>query len=361
MAVLVVALVGLALDSCVPAPRAPVDLQRAEAKVIRFGLRHPRAAICPGEPVELDVSLDVKTDDGDEMHLVPRRVDIDDAIFDPAQLYLSSPQGTFTDGVFYPSDDARVSLGTGFVMFARAPRGPAFSVRFPPYYECDPHIGGEGQTGMHGRDDAIPHVGKVSRELDKQAIAGDEVGDGVDGGSGGPGPSFTVYVTLVKTPDYTKLVAARSVGDVDMVSFAPPGYPLEVLARGGRGGDGGRGRQGVTGAGAGGQGGAGGAGGPGGNVEIVLDERFPSLESYLMIDVNGGSGGRGGSPGPGGERALETMRGRRGRVVDIRRSGPRGPAGPPGSRGPRGAIGSFVIRSAEVRPQFVGLGALVPY
>ena len=352
--------------SCVPAPRAPIDLQKAEAKTIRLGLRHPRSAICPGEPVELDFSMEVDTDDGDRFHVVARRVDIDDAIFDPSQLYLSSPQGRFEDGVFYPAEDARLSLGTGFVFYARAPRGPAFSVRFPPYYECDGYVGGEGKAGVRGRDDAIGVVGKPLPGLDRQALAGDEVGDRVDGGAGGVGPKLTVYVTWVRTADYSKLLAARSVGDIDMLSFSAPGYPLDVVARGGHGGDGGRGRQGATGGGAGSAGGSGGPGGDGGELEVVVDERFPELESSLRIDVRGGDGGRGGSPGPGGEREMRQVYRRRkggGRSAtgDWVPNGPRGVPGPSGSAGARGADGRFVIRSGEAASQFAGVGALAAY
>lgn len=49
---------------------------------------------------------------------------------------------------------SRVSLGAGFVFHVRPPRGPAVSVRFPPYYECGGRIGGEGTSGLPGRDQA---------------------------------------------------------------------------------------------------------------------------------------------------------------------------------------------------------------
>ena len=41
-----------------PAPRAPVDLETVQARAVRFGLAGPRATICPGEPVKLDVLID---------------------------------------------------------------------------------------------------------------------------------------------------------------------------------------------------------------------------------------------------------------------------------------------------------------
>lgn len=202
------------LFACVPTRTAPIDLYRADTKVIRFALKNPRSTICPGEPVALDVELDAVVD-GEILHLKQHRFGLDDYIFEPRQLHLSSPQGFFAEnGVFYPNADVTASVQTGFVFFVRAPHGPAFSVRFPPSYECTTMIGVAGRNGVAGEngDDAI-----VSETTDDVA-AGDDPRAGAmghaaqHGGPGGEGPRFEVFVTWFRTPDYTKLLAARSLG-----------------------------------------------------------------------------------------------------------------------------------------------------
>jgi hypothetical protein len=358
--------------ACVPAPRAPIDLQRVEAKVVHFGLAGPRSTICPGQPIALDVALDAIVDGDEPMHLVRHRRDIDDAIFDVTQLHLSSPQGFFdAQGTFYPKPDVMASAHTGFVLYARAPRGPAFSVRFPPSYECTASFGKSGALGAPGLDGEDATVA----DLDGVALPGKSEPPasgrgGQQGGEGGTGPRFTVFVTWVKTPDYTKLLAARASGDVDRVTLVAPGTPLEIVARGGEGGAGGRGGQGATatehgGAGGpGGEGGTGGRGGGGGEVDVVLDDRFPELDGFVVVDVRGGAGGPGGMPGRGGEGAFGDVMGRKGRVLGQARIGPQGPPGASGRSGERGASGrSTVTRSSgeAVRSRFDGLGAVVPY
>src|SRR5688500_9780207 len=65
-----------AFVACVPAPRAPVDLETVQARAVRFGLAGPRATICPGEPVKLDVLIDAIDHDGDRLLLRPHRRDL---------------------------------------------------------------------------------------------------------------------------------------------------------------------------------------------------------------------------------------------------------------------------------------------
>ncbi len=259
---------------------------------MRLGLAGPRAAICPGEPVKLDVVLDVVDEDGETMKLVPHRRTFEDAIFDVRQLRVSSPQGFFDgDGVFYPKPDVAASVQTGFVLYARAPHGPSFSVRFPPAYECTASIGRDGPTG-------------------------------------GEGPRFEVFVTWVKTPDYTKLLAARAFGEVDAITLVAPGTPLVARACGGRGA-------------AGVPGGDGGDGGAGGDVTIVVDDRFDDLERMVTADVRGGDGG------PAGYDEL------------LARTQTEGIRGRPGKHGPRGK--ASIVRGRDVRSRFEGLGAIVAW
>ena len=275
-----------AFVACVPAPRAPVDLETVQAQAVRFGLAGPRATICPGEPVKLDVLIDALDEGGDRVLLRPHRREIDDRIFDPRQLKVSSPQGFFDgDGTFYPNADVTESVQTGFVLYSRAPNGPAFSVRFPPSYECTARIG-------------------------------------KDGGPGGRGPSFHVFVTWARTPDYTKVLAARAFGEYEGITLVAPGTPLVARSRGGRGEYGG------------------GLGGDGGDVVVVTDERFDDLDRLVTADVRGGEGG------PGWYDEIEAARGQEG----FR-----------GQPGVRGVHGTASFERGSVRGRFDNLGAIVPY
>jgi hypothetical protein len=275
-----------AFVACVPAPRAPVDLETVQARAVRFGLAGPRATICPGEPVKLDVLIDAVDADGDRVLLRPHRRTLDDWIFDPRQLKVSSPQGFFDgDGTFYPSANVTESVQTGFVLYSRAPNGPAFSVRFPPSYECTARIG-------------------------------------KDGAPGGRGPSFHVFVTWARTPDYTKVLAARALGEYEGLTLVAPGTPLVARSRGGQGEAGG------------------GAGGDGGDVVVVTDERFDDLDRLVTADVRGGEGG------PGWYDEIEAAR---------RQEGFRG------QPGTRGSQGTASFERASVAGRFENLGAIVPY
>lgn len=339
---------------CFPGPRGPVDLRDAEVKEIRLQLRHPRAAICPGEPVPLDVSIDAMID-GQLTTVRQHRDEIDEPIFSLADLHLESPQGTFEDGVFIPNVDARDSLGSGFVFYARAPRGPAFSVRFPPYYECGGKIGGAGQDGYSGLNLTEPnHAG--GRPF-SETIAGRHKADTVGGIDGGKGPRLSVYVTWGRTADYTRVLVGHSEGDIEMVTMVAPGYPLNVVAIGGNGGDGGKGMQGQSGAGQGGSGGDGGKGGDGGEVDVIVDERFPELEQMINVDVSGGQGGGYGPGGAGGERKLQAYRSKK-RGLHYVPVGDPGKPGFPGLAGKHGEKGTFFIRRADIHPQFAGVAGL---
>lgn len=286
------AFASLVFGACVPAPRAPVDLETVEARAVRFGLAGPRATICPGEAVKLDVLIDAIDRDGDRMLLRPHRRTFEDAIFDPRQLKVSSPQGFFDgDGTFYPNADVLKSVQTGFVLYTRAPNGPAFAVRFPPSYECTAEIGKDGAPGQRG-------------------------------------PSFHVFVTWARTPDYTKVMVARAVGEIDALTLVAPGTPLVARSRGGQGEAGAR------------DGSDGGRGGDGGDLVIFTDERFPELHRLVMADVRGGEGGPGGYDEIAAARGAEGFRGK---------------------AGPRGSKGSAAFMITNVRQHFENLGAIVAY
>lgn len=360
-----------ALLACVPTRTAPIDLYRADTKVVRFALKNPRSTICPGQPVALDVELDALVD-GELLHLKQHRYDLDDWIFEPRQLHLTSAQGSFgDDGKFYPSPDVTVSAQTGFVIFLRAPHGPAFSVRFPPAYECTASLGGAGRSGAPGAagEDAIAADKDVDVASGDDPLGAARGKMGQNGGPGSEGPRFSVYITWVRTPDYTRLLAARSFGAVQTLTLVAPGTPLVVRASGGEGGAGGRGGQGGTGlarsssrrsvvfapGGRGGTGGSGGTGGAGGEIDVFIDERFDELERMVVADVDGGAGGPGGPPGKGGEPGRAGNSGRRSETSQ------RGDPGASGVDGKRGPAGRARFARADVRARFAGLGALVPY
>jgi hypothetical protein len=371
----VVLAIGMTL-ACVPAPRGPIDLQHVEAKVVYFGLAGPRSTVCPGEPVKMDISLDADVD-GDHVRLVKHRFDIDDYIFDMRQMHLSSPHGIFDrEGTFHPNPDVSATIHTGFVMYARAPHGPAFSVRFPPSYECTNTIGKDGPLGGPGLDGADATITDRNDDGNFAGSAPPAMGHpGQAGGEGGTGPHLAVYLTWVKTPDYTKLLAAHATGDYDRLTLVAPGTALDIIARGGQGGMGGRGGKGASAlepgdaGGIGGQGGQGGQGGRGGEVDVYIDERFSDIEHMLVVDVSGGIGGEGGFGGPGGEGATGEMRVRKNPKAPWTtrmpgRIGAQGAPGPAGARGSRGTSGRFVIHHAasdEVRASFKNHGAIVPF
>jgi hypothetical protein len=260
--------------------------------------------------------------------------------------------------MFVPDADARTSLGSGFVIYARAPRGPAFSIRFPPYYECGGRIGGRGVAGRSGIDEAEANPENPARAVLDETIGGAPSSPSIDGGRGGRGPRLSVFVTWVMTADYTKVLAGRAEGDIDMLTLVAPGYPLNVIAQGGRGGDGGRGTRGTSDGGRGGTGGKGGRGGDGGVVDVVLDERFADLEGYVNVDVRGGEGGAAGNGGPGGDREIVKTRRHKGRDEQYVQVGTSGPPGVAGVMGQRGEEGSFRVHAGSVREKFEGVAGL---
>lgn len=364
-------LATVAVSACVPTPRAPIDLRTADAKVVRFGLATGQSAVCPGSAVRVEAQLEaVLEGDTDAVTVFQHRREIDDRIFDLAQLHLSSPHGTFDrDGIFHASPDVLATAQTGFVLNVRAPRGPSFAVRYPPSYECTKTIGGEGAPGGDGDpgEDAILGESEGHFSLGGDGLAGGGR-PGHPGGTGAAGPKVTVYVTWVRSPDYTRLLAAKAVGDVDGFTLVAPGTTLEVVARGGRGGHGGRGGRGAAAfsiyepSGPGGAGGVGGTGGDGGDVELVLDERWEDLSRWVRVDIDGGAAGEGGVGGQGGEAGREVHLTKKGRPSSTTPYdyGPPGPPGLHGGTGNHGRAGSYRSVRADVSKAFEGLGPVVP-
>lgn len=354
-------------------PRGPIDLRETETKIVRVGVEAPRGGICPGEPVTLDIEL--TADIGWKAARLTRvRRDLDDPIFDMRQLRIASAQGRIDgEGRFFPDADPLVSAQSGFVLYVAVPRGPTFSVRYPPVYECATPFGHEGQKGNDGAkgEDALFEDRSDPSGTGVLPSANGFVGG--DGGDGGSGPELTIYVTWVRTPDYTRLLAARAEGDLHGVTLRAPGTPLDVVARGGRGGSGGRGGQGASGldevrrhrgrgdssvlhplthGGIGGTGGSGGNGGAGGSVRVIVDERF-ELEPWVHVDVGGGLGGEAGRGGQGGRGGASTHSGARETTSSS------GLPGTHGRTGKSGANGHVTFERGDVGSRFEGLGAIV--
>lgn len=362
----VAALLSALLGACAPSPRAPADLRVTDARVVRFGLGTGVGAICPGSAVPIELQLEARVD-GHDVTLFRHRRDLDDRVFDLAQVHLSSPQGTFDrDGVFHASPDVLATAQSGYVLHVRVPNGPAFAVRYPPSYACGSPFGKEGSQGVEGQAGTDAVLGEAEGHVtaDGTGLAGGGR-PGNPGGPGGTGPKMTVFVTWVSSPDYTRLLAARSVGDAGGLTLVEPGTTLSVVARGGPGGRGGRGGRGaaafaVEQAGApGGAGGRGGPGGVGGEVELVLDERFPELERWVRADVSGGVGGEGGLGGQGGGPLGRLAAGDRRGAAHYDYGQP-GPTGMNGGSGAPGASGKVSIVRRDVRALFEGLGPIVP-
>jgi hypothetical protein len=368
--VLIAALLVELVAGCDVVPRAPVDLRAAQVVSVQVAAESAHQTVCPGEAVPLDVDMMAWLPGKSELTPVHvRREDLDDWVVDPRAFHMSSAQGKVDrEGVFHADRDARTSAETGFLVDVRLPNGPLFGVRFRPMYDCVHSIGVAGAAGREGLPGDYGLAGY-----------GIDGGVGQAGGEGGPGatgPNETVYVTLVRTPFYPRLLAALSEGEHEELVLVPADRSLLVLARGGDGGPGGEGGEGghafatidtqhrssrrqrgkpplqfqAQQPGDGGEGGRGGAGGPGGRLVVHIDSRFPELAERLHIDVRGGSGGRGGWPGKPGDGTPVYG------YADNAHRGRPGSHGATGAAGPDGK--KELVMDHEVPVRFAGLGGI---
>lgn len=359
-----------------------VNLEKADVKSMSVDIRRDQKTICPRQPVQMAVFMDVVLE-GDaqpksfETWQGRGGVNKNDKL-DFADFAFHSPQGQFdNDGWFTPNRDLLATAGTEFELttaYRRRPDKFTFKLDFKPDYQCIDGSGRQGDSGSAGTSGTPGKNGERGGD-GSENTAGGSGSEGTAGGSGGngsdgaPGPSLQVYVTMVKTPFYDRLAALKIVGAVDDFLLFPPEQKVTIVARGGaggnggngggggRGGDGGSGNPGGNGGrgGAGGLGGSGGNGGPGGSITLTFDPHFPALANAVHLDVSGGPAGAPGTPGPGGSGGSGGSGRGNGTMGASGSSGQSGAAGAGGRDGPNGSASAH---PGNVADQLNGLPSI---
>lgn len=282
-----------------------INLDKSDVKSMAVDIRRKQKTICPREPVQMAVFMEV-TLDGDKAHKQVETwagrgsVNKNDKL-DFTDFAFASAQGQFDQhGWFTPNPNILFTAGRELeirTVYKRRPDKFSFTTSYKPDYGCIKDTGHDGQPGGPG------------------SAGGSGGGAGSNGADGQGGPRFQVFATIVKTAFYDRVVALEVTGDANEILLVPEDQPFTIHAAGGAGGNGGQGGQGTTGAagvsgnpggrggngGPGGHGGNGGRGGPGGTVDLVYDARFKDLASQIKMDVKGGNGGAPGSGGAGGQ------------------------------------------------------------
>jgi hypothetical protein len=347
-----------------------VNLEKADVKSMSVDLRRQQKTICPREPVQMAVFMEVVLDgekNGKNVETWAGKgsVNKNDKL-EFTEFAFHSEQGNFDqDGWFSPNPDVLATAGKEFEIksvFRKRPDKFSMSTTYKPDYACIKSAGGGGVPGNPGSPggDGKPGQsgsGGSSSSGGSKGTDGSQASNGGKGTDGQPGPRLTVYATMVKTPFYDRLVAVSIEGDKGDFLLVPEGAPITIRANGGGGGPGGHGGHGGSGGsggsgnpggdgGSGGQGGAGGRGGnggPGGQIDLVYDTRFPDLRAQVRLDVSGGApgpagpGGGGGSGGSGGSGI--TPPGSSGQSPPPAQSGKAGGQGASGAQGAPGSQG----------------------
>ncbi len=319
-----VGLVGLAGCfewSSLPNDRADPHLRKiTEAQILDMNVNlFKQPGLCPGAEGKLYVNAKVQWPGAQP---VPRSLGSDVDSLQPEAFSIKGPliRGDAQAHLF-PDPDVLKSVETGFetdIVYRPQPRFHFHEV-FPPEYSC---YTGWAQEGGGGGGGASGYGGSGGGQ-------GRDGGHGEPGGRGGRGENggrITVYVTVVSTRFYQRLLAVIA---NDTFFLAPADRALTFDVAGGAGGPGGTGGNGGNGgdqkvverqehgdndtvttvrvgegrAGNGGNGASGGYGGDGGNggtVEITYDGAFPELRDLMLTNVDGGPGGDGGAGGNGG-------------------------------------------------------------
>lgn len=359
-----------------------VNLDKADIKSMSVDIRRSQKTICPREPVQMAVFADVVLE-GESAPTSFETWQGSGAVnkngkLDFADFAFHSPQGQFDDsGWFTPNRDLLASAGSEFELttaYKRRPDKFTFKLSFKPDYQCITGSGIDGDSGSPGANGSTGASGERGPD-GSDTVAGGRGTDGSAGSAGGngsdgaPGPSIQVFVTMVKTPFYDRLVALKLVGAIDDFLLFPTEQKVAISARGGdggsggsggpggRGGDGGSGNPGGNGGngGAGGVGGNGGSGGPGGNITLTYDSRFPELAQLVVLDVRGGQPGEAGAPGPGGSGGSGGSGRGNGTLGS---SGSSGPTGASGSAGAPGSNGSTSSHAGTTADQFKGIASI---
>ena len=365
-----------------------VDLTKADVKTMAVDIRKDRKTICPREPVQMAIFAEVvlegekepkklETWAGHEGVSKNDKLDFPDFAF-------HSEQGAFDkDGWFSPTTSLLATIDKEFEIksvYKRRPDQFSFTTKYKPDYQCikgaakDGASGPNGNAGDQGKSGSSGQSGSTS-SAGGSGTPGGTGGQGGDVGNGGNGPKLVLYVTMVKTPFYDKLVAVKISGDMDDFLLAPTDHPIVLRASGGGGGSGGTGGHGGSGGsggsgnpagqgGAGGQGGSGGKGGnggAGGQIDLVYDARFPELAGVVKLDVSGGGGGAPGSSGGAGSGGSggsgQTPSGSTSSVPTGTR-GSEGSHGSGGAGGQRGADGRASTKAGDVKARFDGVNGI---
>ncbi len=365
-----------------------VDLSKADVKTMAVDIRKDRKTICPREPVQMAVFAEVVLEGDAKVKKLETWAGHDGANkndkLDFPDFAFHSEQGAFDkDGWFSPSASILATIDKEFEIksvYKRRPDQFSFTTKYKPDYQCingasrEGASGPSGQSGDAGKSGTSGQSGSTS-SAGGAGTAGGIGGQGGDGGNGAAGAKLVVYVTMVKTPFYDKLVAVKIGGDLDDFLLAPIDHPLVIRAGGGSGGAGGNGGHGGSGGsggsgnpvgqgGAGGQGGSGGKGGiggAGGQIDLVIDARFPELANAVKLDVSGGAGGSPGAAGGAGSGGSggsgQTPSGATSSVPTGTRGGD-GSQGSSGTSGQRGPDGRGATKSGDVKARFDGVNGI---
>jgi hypothetical protein len=355
-----------------------VNMDNWEVLKMTVDIRQDDKRICPGQPVQMIATADLKHKKRDKTKTVTtsegerQQVNkLEFSLFD-----FSSEQGAFNEfGVFAPNPSVLATAVSGFEVqtkYLREPSRFSFTNSYKPSYDCITSAGAFGPGGPSGSSGSMGSSGSSgsggsSSEPGGSGGAGGPGGDGTDGGPGGQGLTLTAYATVVKTPHYPHLVLLKITGDVEDVVMFDPKKSLQLSASGGAGGSGGSGGSGGRGGsgasgwpggnggagGAGGRGGIGGPGGPGGRLTLVYDERFPELATAIVLDASGGPGGYAGSAGSGGDGGSKGSG--NGEGASDGADGAKGPEGVAGQGGPDGPPGVAEAQAGNVDAMFADL------
>jgi hypothetical protein len=113
---------ALLLSACASfAPRGPVDLHEYHVVATSIAAKRARQSVCPGEDVPLELTVDaIAPGDDHPQRMHTHREALDDWIFDPRAMHLTSNAGTIDDdAILHANADPLASVTTGFVVDVR--------------------------------------------------------------------------------------------------------------------------------------------------------------------------------------------------------------------------------------------------
>jgi len=364
-------LMAFALGGCARMfGRATISLKDKKVTKIQAGALSTNASACPGQPVQLKVTVTTV----DNVVLETWQTQPDGTINKNDKLEFSeftyAPSAGFVDanGFFTPPGDPFAWFDKPYAITVRLATNPALesTIVLNPDYSCSKLAvwrGQDGMTGYPGQDGYSGSTGAYgsSTQNGGDGQNGSNGGNGERGGDGGPAPSVNVMLAYAKTQCCGDLlvvkVAPAGVSDTPVIYVTTPdtASPFVVDASGGAGGAGGRGGNGGRGGdggsgfygGNGGNGGDGATGGDGGNggsggaVVIYVPKEHPELSQYVSVINQGGPAGPGGyagMSGGAGSGGNYYSGGARGQDGQYGHDGYPGRDGNPGMSGPPPAV-----------------------